>query len=91
MSTNIDEKYVDLSDYLSSNFTEHSDIFLVFANYLLVILNQIVDEGLSKYSAEDLLNYNYVLEYIRYNPRDSVLLLAQTIHSLLFLYKQFKT
>lgn len=80
----INEKYSKLSDELALSFSS-SETFLVFANYLVTILNE--KSKNSRYSSEDLMNYTYVLEYLRYNPRDEVLILAHTVHSLLFLYQ----
>lgn len=84
---NIEEKYEKVSKEVSE-LLNTPETFLVFANYLLIILNEKSKD--SRYDADDLMNYPYVLEYLRYNPRDELLVLAHTIHSLLFLYETFK-
>lgn len=84
---NIEEKYEEVTTHVA-DLLNTSETFLVFANYLLVILNEKSKD--SRYDVDDLMNYPYVLEYLRHNPRDELLVLAHTIHSLLFLYETFK-
>lgn len=79
---NIAEKYNEFSENLPE-LTE-SELYFVMANRLAETLK--VKSENSKYEYKDLLDYPYVLEYLRHEPTDSILLLAQTVHTLLFLY-----
>lgn len=63
--------------------------YIILANYLFEMLREITKEDDDKtnevvYFYEDLLDYNYVAEYLRYNPRHEALLLAHAAHTIYF-------
>lgn len=91
----LETKFENLKNEIDSQFSPN-EAYLVLANYLLTVLatmsNTADSEDVNnhKYDYDDLLNYNYVLEYLKYNPREEALVLAHAIHSLLFLYNSGK-
>lgn len=86
----LETKYEDFQYYVDSQFSS-KEKYTILANYLFSLVETILardeEDDLNKaiYQYNDLLDYNYVLEYLRYNPRDEVLLLAHSAHTLLFL------
>ena len=85
----LDTKYDGLKDYINTHFSSREK-YIILANYLFEMLREITKEDDDKtnevvYFYEDLLDYNYVAEYLRYNPRHEALLLAHAAHTILFL------
>jgi hypothetical protein len=85
----LDTKYDGLREYIDTNFSTREK-YIILANYLFEMLREVTKEDDDKtnevvYFYEDLLDYNYVAEYLHYNPRDEVLLLAHSAHTILFL------
>ena len=81
----LDTKYEDLKYLLDAQFST-KEKYVVLANYLFSLIEEKAnDEDVTVYVYEDLLDYNYVAEYLRYNPRDEILLLAHSAHTILFL------
>lgn len=86
---NLDTKYEDVKYLLDSQFST-KEKYVVLANYLFSLVKELShneedEERLFKYDYNDLLDYTYVLEYIRYNSKEEVLLLAHSAHTILFL------
>lgn len=87
----LEAKYEEVKKHFDEVF-QTSEVYVVLANYLLTVLSTLStteenkDTSNFKYAYKDLLDYNYVLEYLKYNPTDETLVLAHTIHSLLFLH-----
>lgn len=85
----LDTKYEEFKDYIHTQFSTREK-YIILANYLFEMLREITKEDDDKtnevvYFYEDLLDYNYVAEYLRYNPRHEALLLAHAAHTILFL------
>lgn len=86
---NLDTKYEDVKYLLDSQFST-KEKYVVLANYLFSLVKELSnneedEERLFKYDYNDLLDYTYVLEYVRYNSKEEVLLLAHSAHTILFL------
>lgn len=85
----LDTKYEEFKDYIHTQFSTREK-YIILANYLFEMLREITKEDDDKtnevvYFYEDLLDYNYVAEYLKYNPRHEALLLAHAAHTILFL------
>lgn len=81
----IELAFEKFSSMLVAQHYSSEEIFLYFSNYLLPILKEETEKN-RDYIYEDLLDYNYVLEYLNYKPDDPILILAQIIHYMLHLY-----
>lgn len=86
---NLDTKYEEFKDYINTQFSTREK-YIILANYLFEMLREVTkeDDEINNeviYFYQDLLDYNYVAEYLRYNPRDPVLLLAHSAHTILFI------
>lgn len=82
-------KYEDMKYLIDSQFST-KEKYVVLANYLFSLVKELSndeedEEKSFKYDYNDLLDYNYVLEYVKYNSREEVLLLAHSAHTILFL------
>lgn len=64
---------------------DKNEAYTLIANYFFENLRSELDAGSYQYSFEDLLDFNYVKEYLAYSPSDKILLLARTAHTILFL------
>lgn len=65
--------------------------YLFFANILITKLESKLAQEIPKYSLEDLMDYTFLEHYLQYNRKDDTLLLALTIHQLLFLHNSLNS
>lgn len=84
----LETKYNDFKKFFDNQFSS-KEKYTILANYLFQLVKDLArdedDLNSALYHYPDLLDYNYVMEYLQHNPRDEVLLLAHSAHTLLFL------